>query len=207
MKRTMRIAASTAITMLIVISGLTSPAASSVPDVAGLATAYDVNDFFPMAIGNSWQWADVDRANDIKRLSIVDQMDVKGYVVWVADTQECVEGVSQTSGVIYFVAHEDGLFATRFLDTLMDWSYDTDDTSVLQRWTQRDVAIGTHSFNSSGVAQAYTVGIEDGVAAMRVHDASGQTTYQRYAYGIGPVLRGGHFALQAATVGGVDYVM
>jgi hypothetical protein len=207
MKRTMRIATSAVVTMAIVVAGLMSPVASSVPHVAASELAYDVNQFFPMAIGNSWQWADSERMGDIKRLSIVDTMDVEGYAVWVADTQECIQGVSQTPGVMYFVVHDDGLFATQFLDSLMDWSYDTDDTSVLQRWTQRGVAIGTHSFNSVGVAQAYTVGIEEGVPAMRVHDASGQTTYQRYAYGIGPVLRGGHFALQEATVGGIDYVM
>jgi len=207
MNRTMRIATSAWVAMMVFAAGLAIPVAGSAPRVGTNAHSYDMNDFFPMAIGNTWEWADAGRAGDMKRLSIVDKMAIGGYVVWVAETQEFVQGISQMPGVMDFVAHEDGLFATRFLDSLMDWSHDTDDTAMLQRWTQREVRIGTHRFNSGGTAQAYTMDVEDGVPAIRIHDVSGEITYQRYAYGIGPVLRGSRFALQRATVGGVEYVL
>jgi len=207
MKRTMRIATSGVVAVMVLAVGLASPIAGSVPNVAAEANAYDGDQFFPMAIGNTWQWADAQRVETVKHLTIVDKTNVEGYTVWVAETEDCVEGISQTPGVMYFVAHEDGLFATRFLDTLMDWAHDTDNTAMLQCWTQRKVAVGTYTFHRGGTAQAYTVGIEDGVPAMRIHDASGQTTYQHYAYGIGPVVRSGHFELERATVGGVEYTL
>ncbi len=207
MKRTMRMATNGVVAMMVFAGGMASPVANSVPQVAVAEHSYTMKEFFPMAIGNAWQWADAAQADGFKRLSIVDKTDVKGYTVWVAETEECVAGVSQTPGVMYFVDHEDGLFATSFLDTLMDWSHDTDNTAPLQRWTQRKAAIGTHTFHGGGTAQAYTVEFENGVPAMRIHDASGQTTFQRYAYGIGPVVRGGHFELERATVGGIDYTM
>ena len=207
MKRTMRIATSGVVAAMMVVAGLASPIANSVPNVAAEANHYNGDQFFPMAIGNAWQWVDVERADTVKHLTVVDRTEVEGYTVWVAETEDCVQGASQTPGVMYFLAHEDGLFATRFFDTLMDWSYDTDNTSMLQCWTQRNVAAGTHTFHRGGTAQAYTVELEDGVPAMRIHDVSGETTYQHYAYGIGPVTRNGHFELQRATVGGVEYVL
>ncbi len=207
MKRTMRIATIAAAATMTLAVGLASPVAGSIPQVAASPQAFEMNAFFPMAVGNAWQWVDASRSDNVKRLRITDTMDVNGYVVWVAETEECVRGEAQTPGVMYFVEHENGLFATQFLDTLMDWSHDTEYTGMLQRWTQRHVTMGTHAFKSGGTAQAYTVNIEDGEPLMRIHDESGQTTYQQYAYGIGPVVRGGHFELQHATVGGVEYVL
>ncbi len=207
MKRTTRIATIAAVATMTLAASLASPVAGSIPQVAAAPQAFEMNEFFPMAVGNAWQWVDADQADSFKGLRVTDTMDVEGYVIWVAETEECVQGESQTSGVMYFVDHEDGLFATRYLGTLMDWSHDTDYTGMLQRWTQRNVTMGTHSFKSGGTAQAYTVNIEDGDPAIRIHDASGKTTYQQYAYGIGPVVRSGHFELQRATVGGVEYVL
>lgn len=206
MKQTMRIAASATAVMMVLAAALASPVAGSVPQITTGTLTYDMHEFFPMAIGNSWQWVAAEHEGNVKRMSIVDQMHVKGHTVWVAELDECVRGETQTAGVTYFVEHEDGLFATQFLDSLMDWSHDTDDTAMLQRWTTRTTSMGTHAFNRGGVAQAYTVALEDGVPAIRVHDAAGEKTYQRYVYGIGPVARG-NFELQRATVGGIEYVL
>jgi hypothetical protein len=154
-----------------------------------------------MAVGNAWVWTDGDRT---KSMRVVDRMEVAGYTVWVAETGESLNGAAQMPGAMYFLDHEDGLFATQFLDTLMDWSHDTGQTAMLQRWTQHTVRMGTHSFNSRGASQAYTVAAAEGGLALRVHDEADATTYQRYVYGVGPVTRGS-FELQRAIVGGVEY--
>lgn len=200
MNRTMRITAGAA-AMVMVAAGLASPVAGSAPRVDGAAQTYKGTDFFPMAVGNAWVWTDRDRA---KCMRVVDRMEVAGYTVWVTETKETVDGTAQMPGTLYFVDHEDGLFATQFLDTLMEWSHDTDQTAMLQRWTQRTVRMGTHAFNSRGASQAYTVSAGNGGLALRVHDEADATTYQRYVYGVGPVARGS-FELQKATVGGVEY--
>jgi hypothetical protein len=200
MTRSMRITAS-ATAMLILAAGLASPVAGSTPRIDGTPESFNGTDFFPMAVGNAWTWADGVRE---KSMRVVDRMQVGGFTVWVTETAESSNGVVDLPGTMYFVDHEDGLFATQFLDTIMDWSHDTDQTGMLQRWTLREVRFGTHDFNNRGAGRAYTVAEDERGLAMRVHDETGATIYQRYAYGIGPVARG-TFELTRATVDGVEY--
>jgi hypothetical protein len=203
MKRSMRIATTTMVTMAVASAGFMSPVAGSTTGVASQPDTFDAADFFPMAVGNAWRWVDANDASTCETMTIVDQTEMAGHAVWVAETRK-PDGFTDT---IYFVDHKTGLYATRFLDTLMDWAHDPAETGGLQRWTVREAAFGTHAFRSGGAATAYTVAVTDGVPMMRVHNAESGTTYQQYAMGIGPVVRGQHLVLQSATVNGVEHVL
>ena len=145
----------------------------------GTNEVYDIEDYWPMAVGNEWGWSDIrtgDRTIALVTLELFTTFDTvhsvwEVYFAHYSGTSGSLAGPTIKESVRYFVFLPEYLVYTDNLDhmqELVELAEDTSDVSALEHWTiysSRNIAEGIQSViditevgHKGGLSAADTIG-------------------------------------------------